>query len=269
MVELFEKDEQRQKRRSSKGNQLKWENEGVWYKADYTGYEGLTEYVVSRLLEKSSLKQEEFVHYELEEIKYKQSVFNGVKSRSFLHGDWQLVTLERLFKMTCNESITKTIWKIPDVAERLHVLVDRVQEVTGLDDFGKYMNKILTIDAIFLNEDRHMHNIAVLMNEKGAFAYCPIFDQGAGLLSDTTMDYPLGTETYELMKTVRAKTISTDFDEQLDVSEELYGCNLNLFFSKKDVKELLDQVEFYEKEVRQRVEQILYSQMGKYAYLFN
>lgn len=87
-------------------------------------------------------------------------------------------------------------------------------------------------------------------------------------MSDTTMDYPLETETYELMKTVRAKTVSTDFDEQLDVSEELYGCNLNLFFSKKDVKELLEQVEFYEKEVRQRVEDILYLQMGKYAYLF-
>ena len=28
------------KLQSSKGNQLKWENAGIWYKADYTGYEG-------------------------------------------------------------------------------------------------------------------------------------------------------------------------------------------------------------------------------------
>ncbi len=41
MVELFEQDEKQNKRRSSKGNQLKWENQGIWYKADYTGYEGL------------------------------------------------------------------------------------------------------------------------------------------------------------------------------------------------------------------------------------
>lgn len=33
-------------RQSSKGNQLKWENKGVWYKADYTGYEGLSEYLI-------------------------------------------------------------------------------------------------------------------------------------------------------------------------------------------------------------------------------
>ena len=29
---------------SSKGNQFKWERNGIWYKADYTGYEGLAEY---------------------------------------------------------------------------------------------------------------------------------------------------------------------------------------------------------------------------------
>ena len=41
---------------TSKGDQLKWKIDDRWYKADYMGYEGLVEYVVSRLLEKSSLK---------------------------------------------------------------------------------------------------------------------------------------------------------------------------------------------------------------------
>ena len=47
MVDLFEQNIKIQSRQSSKGNQLKWENAGVWYKADYAGYEGLSEYVVS------------------------------------------------------------------------------------------------------------------------------------------------------------------------------------------------------------------------------
>ena len=47
MVELFEQNIRTNTRQSSKGNQLKWENEGIWYKADYTGYEGLAEYVLS------------------------------------------------------------------------------------------------------------------------------------------------------------------------------------------------------------------------------
>lgn len=44
--------------------------------------------------------------------------------------------------------------------------MNQVERITGLKDFGVYLNKLFTIDAFFLNEDRHTHNIAVLMNEK-------------------------------------------------------------------------------------------------------
>ena len=55
MIELFEQDILLNDRQSSKGNQLKWQSQnGIWYKADYTGYEGL---VVSCLLGYSSLKR--------------------------------------------------------------------------------------------------------------------------------------------------------------------------------------------------------------------
>ena len=40
---------------SSKGNQLKWEQDGWWYKADAFGYESLAEVVVSRLLAQSNI----------------------------------------------------------------------------------------------------------------------------------------------------------------------------------------------------------------------
>lgn len=51
MIELFEQNERKADRQSSKGNQLKWENNGIWYKADCTGYEGLAEYMMTgRLL---------------------------------------------------------------------------------------------------------------------------------------------------------------------------------------------------------------------------
>lgn len=58
MIELFEQDILLNDRQSSKGNQLKWQSQnGIWYKADYTGYEGLVEYLVSCLLGYSSLKK--------------------------------------------------------------------------------------------------------------------------------------------------------------------------------------------------------------------
>lgn len=268
MVELFEQDIRKNDRQSSKGNQLKWENEGIWYKADYTGYEGLAEYMVSHLLCCSTLSKEEYVLYDLEQIKYKSTVYNGAKSKDFLKDSWQIITLERLFKNVFNESLYTSIFRIGDHEERLHFLVNQVERLTGLKDFGEYITKLFTIDEFFLNEDRHMHNIAVLMNEEGEFAYCPIFDNGAGLLSDTTMDYPMNGNLEEFMGEVSAKTISADFDEQLDLAEAAFGVQMRFSFKKKDIQVLLDEAEWYPEKEKERVKQILYLQMRKYQYLF-
>lgn len=269
MVELFEQDIRKNDRQSSKGNQIKWENNGIWYKADYTGYEGLAEYMISHLLAKSTLSENEFVRYDLEEIKYNGVIYKGVKSGCFLKDGWQIVTLERLFHNFFGESLYKSIYKIAEHENRLRFLVEQVERMTGLKDFGIYLNKLFTIDAFFLNEDRHTHNIAVLMSEKGEFSYCPIFDNGAGLLADTTMDYPLGGDVYSLMKQSQAKTISSDFDEQLDLSEAAYGENIKFKFTKKDVRVLLENVTGYSEEEKYRVETIIYMQMLKYGYLLS
>lgn len=90
-----------------------------------------------------------------------------MKSKNFLSDDWQIITLERLFKNFFGEGLYKAMYRIPAHKERLHFLVQQVERMTGLRHFGIYMNKLLTIDAFFLNEDRHTHNIAVLMNGKG------------------------------------------------------------------------------------------------------
>ena len=269
MIELFEQNERKADRQSSKGNQLKWENEGIWYKSDCTGYEGLAEYMVSHLLKKSSLEKNEFVQYDYEQIKYKNVFYNGVKSRNFLYDNWQIITLERLFHNFFQKSLYESVWHIQSsVKDRFEFLVTQVERITGLKDFGIYLNKLLTIDALFVNEDRHMHNIAVLMNQKGDFAYCPIFDHGAGLLSDTSMDYPLGTDVYDALSEVRAKTISGSFEEQLDVSEEVCGTNLYFHFNKKDVEQLLEEIPGYSEQEKERVQDILFEQMRKYKYLF-
>ena len=274
MIELFEQDIRTNDRQSSKGNQLKWMNNNKWYKADFTGYEGLVEYVVSRLLSFSNLNVNEYVMYNPIEIKYKNKIFTGVYSYSFLNDDWQIITLERLFKNMYGKSLHQNLWNIHDASERLKYLVNNVVELTGLKDFGKYMNKLLTIDCMFLNEDRHTHNLAVLMDKNGNFDYCPIFDNGAGLLADTTMDYPLGEDIYKLIDGVKSKTISLNFEEQMEVSENLYGMNLKFSFTKKDIREILaldDNVNescIYPLEIRERVEKIIYEQMRKYPYLF-
>lgn len=267
MIELFEQSYRRFDRQSSKGNQLKWENEGIWYKADYSGYEGLSEYISSNLLKHSTLNEEEYVLYELEQIKYKTTTYNGVRCNDFLVKDWQIITLERLYMNFVGESLYKQVWRISGSEDRLAFLVNQVERITGLKEFGRYMNILFTIDAFFLNEDRHLHNIAVLMNSKGEYDYCPIFDQGAALLSDTKMDYPLGEDVYSLIDSVKAKTICEDFDEQLDVSEKLYGENIKFCFDKGEVDRLLDSTMIYSDEINERVRLIIYDRMRKYGYL--
>lgn len=268
MVELFEQDIRTNERQSSKGNQLKWENAGIWYKADFIGYEGLAEYIISHLLCKTTLSDKEFVLYDLEEIHYNTSVYKGVKSKNFLKEDWQIVTLERLFRNFFNRSLYYAISKIEDYQERLQFLVSQVERITGLREFGPYMNKLLTIDAIFLNEDRHTHNIAVLMNGQGKFDYCPIFDNGAGLMADTSIDYPIQGETAQFMDQVSARTICPNFEEQLQISEKLYGRHLKFSFSEKYVEELLSEATIYSSEERNRVKEIIYRQMERYSHLF-
>lgn len=268
MIELFEQDLKLNDRQSSKGNQLKWENNAIWYKADYTGYEGLSEFIISNLLKKSTLEESEYVLYECETIKYKSTIYSGVKSKNFLKEGWQIITLERLFKNFFGDSLYKAIYQIQNTSDRLDFLVEQFERMTGLKNFGVYISKLFTIDAMFLNEDRHTHNITVLMNENGEFAYCPTFDNGAALLSDTTLDYPITEDVFDLIRTVHSKTISRDFDEQLDVVEAKYGEHISFSFTKNDVRQLLDQVSEYSPDIKKRVERIIFRQMDKYTYLF-
>ena len=267
MIELFDTDIKQDNRQSSKGNQLKWETHGIWYKTDYTGYEGLSEYMVSHLLKKSSLKPDEYVLYDPEQIRYKSTVFNGCRSSDFSDG-LQVITLERLFKNQYGVGLNAGIFALGNVKERLLYLVNQVERTTGISGFGIYLSKLLTLDAVFLNEDRHTHNISVLMTSDGAFKVCPIYDNGATLLSDTTLDYPLGINVFDAIKTVKAKTLCSSFEEQLDVAEEIYGHTITFDWNENDIEELLESIPFYSHEIKERVKVILLEQRRKYGYLF-
>ena len=89
---------------TSKGNQRKWEIDGIWYKADYMGYESLAEVLVSRLLKKSSLKYP-FVTYDPAKIEYNNSSMNACISQDFRKEGQVLIPLEKLFRQYTGESL--------------------------------------------------------------------------------------------------------------------------------------------------------------------
>lgn len=253
---------------SSKGNQLKWKHEDKWYKADHMGYEGLSEVIISRLLQKSNVNN--FVKYSKVEISYYDKTFHGCCSENFLSPTEELITVNKLYRQITGRELSKEVARIPELQDRIVFFMEVIGEMTGLKHFGEYITAELAIDAFFLNEDRHMNNIAVIHDTKtGEYRYCPYFDNGLSLFSDLLDDFPLTKSIVECRKTIKAKPFDRDFDLQLDAAEKLYGQGVRFSFGVNDVKdELEDFADVYETEILKRVEEVLRYQISKYQYLF-
>ncbi|GFI10074.1 hypothetical protein IMSAGC007_02541 [Lachnospiraceae bacterium] len=254
---------------SSKGNQNKWFADGMWYKEDGLGYEALAEILVSRLLAKTNV--ETFVSYEYEQVERNGRQYHGCRSADFLlPDDDKLISVERLFQAYKREGAAQKAAQFETAAERIRYIAESIEEITGLNNFGDYLRKVLTVDALFLNEDRHFHNIAVIQKKDGTFRECPLFDHGASLFSDTKSDYPLEMCLEECFQKIQAKPFSRCFDEQLDACEILYGgFRFHAFFTMKDVELLLEEFRgLYEERILIRVLETMGQQMRKYAYLF-
>lgn len=264
MIKLDENFLVSQDRKSSKGNQNKWLLDDVWYKQDFLGYEGLSESVISKLIEKSNLKKFKFVKYECEEIMYLGVTRKGCSSSNFLKQGERLITINRLFEKNLGRKLQGILESIPNGKDKIEYVTSQVILMTGLKDFGKYLNVLFSIDALFLNEDRHFHNIALIIKENGEYDYCPIFDNGSGLLSDTRNDYPLNYPVKNLIEQVRSKPFTTDFEKQLKYTQELYGQNIIFDFDIKDVEEILNNETNYSVEIKNRIIEIMKIQINKY-----
>lgn len=275
---------------SSKGNQLKWEQDGWWYKADAFGYESLAEVIVSRLLAQSNIS--DAVTYEPVAIRYQDRVYRGCRSRNFRAEGEELVTLERIARSCTGFGLAKQMAHIADVGERIGYMEELVRNVTGIEDFGVYLTKMLEIDAFFLNEDRHTNNIALLYDPaKREYRLCPFFDMGLSLFSDTREAYPFGKDFAACRGAICAKPFSRDFDEQLDAANERYGYYLKFDFPANRICEVTSELRSmcetaeglgnargeaaesgvrigYTEEEFARVEEVLRYQAGKYGYLW-
>ena len=252
---------------SSKGDQPKWHLDGKWYKADHMGYEALSEVLVSRLLMKSNVT--ELVSYAPVLICYQDKEVAGCVSESFQGKDEMLIPFERLHRAYKGHGLAEVLSGFAEPQERIRYTVDFLENITGLRGVGPYLTMILELDALFLNEDRHTNNLAILRDENTLeFRLCPVFDNGLALLSDTN-DYPENEDIYNCISRVQAKPFDREFLTQVDAAEELYGIQLKVSFSRTDVaKELSALNELYGTEICHRVESILLEQMRKYAYLF-
>ena len=254
---------------SSKGNQFKWPADGGWYKADHMGYESLAEIIVSRLLQQSEMAYPH-VLYEPAVIHYDGHTLRGCFSENFLPENREIVTLEKLFRQYTGAGLSATLAKIPEVPDKIRRTVDTVVEITGLEDFGIYLTTILEADAIFLNEDRHTNNIAVLYDaENDGYACCPLFDFGLALFSDTGWDFPLDAPLDACYKRIAPKPFARTFNEQMEAAEELYGIHLTCRWGSQQLEAAVqDLTSLYTQPEIERVVRVLREQKRRYDAFF-
>ena len=227
---------------SSKGNQEKWIEGGRWYKLDQFGYEGLAETVISRLLESSNIETQtpfRFVRYRMERLNVHGRDHNGCSSPDFLHPGESIITLSHLFKRA-DRPLKDSLERLPSDKQRIAFLAEKTAELTGLDAFPQYLTLLFEVDALFLNDDRHLNNIAVL-ERNGWFDYCPIFDNGAGLLSNV-QTAPMDIEPAALIRSAKARPFNTTFNRQIIHARNLYGEQLIIpRFSEQEIRLVLEE----------------------------
>ena len=235
---------------SSKGNQEKWfdKESNLWYKLDAFGYEALSEQVVSRMLEYSNIEREtpfRFVRYSIDRVIVHGRERTVSVSENFLGEDESIITIASLLTRSLGEPVTKRLGMFNSDKKRIEFLGNKTAEITGLDRFGEYLTLLFEIDSLFLNDDRHLNNIAVIKKD-GGYDYCPIFDNGAALLSNVGMS-PMDIEPKALIGSLVARPFMTTFTRQMKSAEAVWGRVLEIpRFSRSEIAEIVrPALEFY------------------------
>ena len=231
---------------SSKGNQEKWYDQvsDLWYKLDQFGYEALAETVISTLLEQSNIQTDTlftFVRYHMERLRVHGRERTGCSSKNFLQPGQALITINRLLSSYLGKPLREKLVRLPSDKKRIAYLAEATAELTGLELFPQYLTLLFEVDALFCNDDRHLNNIAVI-EQNGKFDYCPIFDNGAGLLSNTQLS-PMDILPPALISALQARPFNTTFTRQMNTARSLYGMQLVMpKLTTSDIREVLGPV---------------------------
>lgn len=187
---------------TSDGTQMKYFSDGYWYKTNNEGEEDIVEYLISRLLTFTDLPKEEYVIYERGLVNGKRAC----RSKTFINPDETFVTLDRMHVNITGQRLHEAIRLMKGIEESTQYVLDFFKNVINLDLF-EYFKRVFTADYISLNEDRHFHNLGVIMSVDGKYRPAPIFDNGKSLLNtNPSINYRLSIE--ENVKRVTARPFS-------------------------------------------------------------
>ena len=189
---------------TSDGTQDKFFKDGLWFKLDRHGGEGLAEAVASVILKQSGLAAGGFVEYFPCVINGK----NGCCSENFLKDDESFVTFYRLYKNVTGRDLAQ-VCAAMDYDDAIEYVINFVKQQTGLD-VHEYLANTFALDRAILNEDRHFNNLGVIY-DGSAFKNAPIFDNGKSfLIGNKRAEEKKSLK--EKIKTAYAKSFSPSFE---------------------------------------------------------
>lgn len=230
---------------SSIGTQRKYYENGYWYKQDRMGYEGTAEYLVSLVLSCSNIG--EYVRYE----KCRINERSGCRSANFLKPGDSYISLQRLYDTYSGGQLSEQMRLLNTVKERINYVISYVKEAIGLD-IEAQLGKILSLDMLILNSDRHFNNIGIIADvAHGIYRNAPVFDNGNALLSNIG-EFPLDAAIDEHIEKVVGQPFSANLERQ--AWELGYGLKINY----RDLNEMI------EREADTRALRVLKLQLERY-----
>lgn len=221
---------------SSKGNQLKFYNRGYWIKLDNDRcYEGLAEEFVSKF--EDLIIDFSHVEYKTDLFNYNDEIYKGCYSYN-MYNDKDVVfySLRHVLKM--NNIPLSIFTKEEDIAVNMKNVINSVGNSAGVD-ITTYLFRLLLLDALIINEDRHYMNLGICIKGNTA-AQAPCFDNGASLFcTNWTYRKTRSLEENIKMASSVARPFSKFYDKQVDACIRLGAKPLQIY------KRGLDQLMMY------------------------
>lgn len=257
---------------TSRGNQEKWADveRNLWYKVDDGCFEALAEAVASEVLRRFTnavqLPGISVANYWVETAEVHGLTRVVSVSENFKKEDESLVTANTILKNCLGAEYIREFNRRASLKERIRFLVETVELTTGMENFGEYFTTLLELDALFLNQDRHLNNIALLRNEAG-YKPCPIFDCGDSFLLDFTLYRP-DVETRAYLAKAQCLPFRSRFTQTVHTAQAMYGKHLSVSFQSEDIAEIMDKyLDYYPKQfhslLKERIMTVLLEQQRK------
>lgn len=194
---------------------------GYWYKEDLKGGEAFAEVLISTFLRSCNyMTSKDFVPYDFKYSKPSSIDLNTCVSLNFLQKGEQFISFKDLLSQ-----VSPLTEKLVGFDFKLDYIDSVFQQTVG-QSFREEMLRLLTLDVMFRNTDRHLSNFGIISGSNGFIRFAPIFDNGLALgvsegayfdLDNLLKGFGYKIKPYELAVSTLTPQINTDYF-QFDVT---------------------------------------------------